>query len=353
MVGVGEGGDQSAGGGGNRPPANFQGRRVNSMARMRTIKPGFFQNDQLAELPPLARLLFIGLWTEADREGRLEDRPKRFKAVLLPYDDCAAEDVDAWLHYLDRDGFIYRYEVGRQRYIQIVNFSKHQNPHVKESPSAIPPPESGVNPSPPTGSDDDDDDTVLAEGQPCASTVLIPDGQDAGPGTAQYNPGSYSNSNSINITARARAKDPGPSANLPVPKPPLPNPDYSAEARLLAECCDLSPRTMGFKSLAALDAALAELRAIRFEFALLPEFRKWWNAEDWRGKKGQSPTVMQVRDEWAKFKKWREARATVLQMGTKKQYCGKCDHGYIPSGVTGGRALRCECVSRPRMEATA
>ena len=32
------------------------------MARLRTIKPGFFMNEELASVPPLGRLLFEGLW---------------------------------------------------------------------------------------------------------------------------------------------------------------------------------------------------------------------------------------------------------------------------------------------------
>ena len=53
------------------------------MARARNIKPGFFDNETLGELPALTRLLFIGLWCLADREGRLQDRPKRIKKELL------------------------------------------------------------------------------------------------------------------------------------------------------------------------------------------------------------------------------------------------------------------------------
>ena len=54
--------------------------------RARNIKPGFFKNDTLAELEFAARLLFIGLWGLADRAGRLEDRPKKIKAEVFPYD---------------------------------------------------------------------------------------------------------------------------------------------------------------------------------------------------------------------------------------------------------------------------
>lgn len=108
------------------------------MARARNLKPSFFTNDTLAEIDPLGRLLFQGLWCLADREGRLEDRPKRIKAELLPYDNC---DVDSLLSDLNRYGFIERYAVGEQRFIQVVNFSKHQNPHVKEAASSIPAPD--------------------------------------------------------------------------------------------------------------------------------------------------------------------------------------------------------------------
>ena len=107
------------------------------MARSRNIKPGFFLNDQLAECDPLARLLFAGLWCIADREGRLEDRPKRIKAEVLPYDNC---DVDELLRQLADHDFIIRYEVDGNAYIQVTNFKKHQNPHVKEASSIIPPP---------------------------------------------------------------------------------------------------------------------------------------------------------------------------------------------------------------------
>ena len=108
------------------------------MARARNIKPAFFMNDELAEIDPLGRLLFIGLWTIADREGRLEDRPARIKVETIPYDNC---DVDELLNELAKRDFIRRYEVDGVRYIQVTNFSKHQNPHRNERQSEIPAPD--------------------------------------------------------------------------------------------------------------------------------------------------------------------------------------------------------------------
>jgi hypothetical protein len=108
------------------------------MARARNIKPAFFTNEELVELPFSTRLLFIGLWTIADRAGRLEDRPKRIKIELFPCDDI---NVDEALNDLMARGFVIRYTAAGQRYIQIVNFERHQNPHRDERQSSIPPPD--------------------------------------------------------------------------------------------------------------------------------------------------------------------------------------------------------------------
>lgn len=110
------------------------------MARTRSIKPGFFDNELLGNLPPLTRLLFIGLWCQADRDGRLEDRPRKLKKTILGYDDLSTEDLDEMLGSLADNGFIIRYDAGGENYIQVVNFKKHQNPHMKEKPSEIPAP---------------------------------------------------------------------------------------------------------------------------------------------------------------------------------------------------------------------
>ncbi len=117
--------------------------------RIRTIKPQFFKNDELAELPMSARLFFIGLWTLADSEGRLEDRPRRIKAEIFPFDNIDADDL---LSRLQSAGFIIRYtssggqhtESGfsEMKVIQIVNFTKHQKLSGREAEyeSDFPPP---------------------------------------------------------------------------------------------------------------------------------------------------------------------------------------------------------------------
>lgn len=107
------------------------------MARIRSIKPGFFRSEDLAELPYEARLCYAGLWLIADREGRLEDRPRRIKADLFPYDTL---DIDAILTLLTIRKFIVRYEINEVPYIAIPTFLHHQRPKSDETASVIPAP---------------------------------------------------------------------------------------------------------------------------------------------------------------------------------------------------------------------
>src|SRR3990167_7392881 len=112
------------------------------MSRIRYLKPDFFKDEDLAKLPFEIRLLFAGLWNFADKEGRLEDRPSRLKAEIFPYDPV---DVEKGLKLLTREKqsshkpFIVRYEIEGQRFIQILNWEKHQKPHHTEKESVIPP----------------------------------------------------------------------------------------------------------------------------------------------------------------------------------------------------------------------
>lgn len=103
--------------------------------RIRALKPGFFKNEELCEMSAMHRLAFAGLWCCADREGRLEDRPKRLKAEIFPYDDV---DMPAMLADLAASRFIVRYVVDGQALIWIPTWDEHQHPRQDEGKSALP-----------------------------------------------------------------------------------------------------------------------------------------------------------------------------------------------------------------------
>lgn len=111
------------------------------MPRIRSLKPGFFKNEVLCELSPMHRLLFSGLWILADREGRLEDRPRRIKAEVFPYDKLSYEDMDQMLSDLSERCFVQRYQVDGERYLCMPNFARHQLISRDEPASDIPGPD--------------------------------------------------------------------------------------------------------------------------------------------------------------------------------------------------------------------
>jgi hypothetical protein len=104
------------------------------MARIRTIKPDFFTSEDIIELSPLARLLYIAIWCEADREGRLNWKPKTFKIRYLPADAC---DIDALCVEIVGRGLVVQYGDGLA---VIPSFHKHQHINPRESASILPEP---------------------------------------------------------------------------------------------------------------------------------------------------------------------------------------------------------------------
>jgi len=107
------------------------------MARTRQLHPEFFKHEDLGALSPLHRLLFQGMWCEADREGRLEDRPKRLRATWLPYDDA---DGDKLVDDLVARKHVVRYEVGGLKLLLIPSFKRWQKVHPSEVESKLPGP---------------------------------------------------------------------------------------------------------------------------------------------------------------------------------------------------------------------
>jgi hypothetical protein len=178
--------------------------------RARNIKPAFFSNEVLAALPCWQRLLFIGLWTVADREGRLENRPARIKMLLFPCDNV---DIEAGIASLASAGFLTCYEVDGRRLIAIPAWRKHQNPHHKEAPSVLPAP----------------------SGQPCmdakpeASPGQAPDKPATSPGQAPDTPeASPADSGSLIPDPGSPIPDPGtpiPDPGTPIPDPGMRTPD--------------------------------------------------------------------------------------------------------------------------------
>jgi len=95
------------------------------MARIRTIKPEFWLNEELAALPATTRLLAIGLLNHSDDEGYFVANHRVIKAAIFPFDDSLS--IQGMLMELSRLDYI-RLANGSdgKPYGVVVNFKKHQ-----------------------------------------------------------------------------------------------------------------------------------------------------------------------------------------------------------------------------------
>lgn len=97
------------------------------MARIRTLKPECWQDEKVGALSRSARLLWIGLITQADDSGRLRAAPALLKAHLMPYDaDATVEEIQEWLDEVERMGLVKCYRVGGERFAYLPRWSNHQ-----------------------------------------------------------------------------------------------------------------------------------------------------------------------------------------------------------------------------------
>ena len=112
------------------------------MSKIRTVKPELFRHEQLFEAEqnsgfPL-RLIFIGLFTVVDAEGRFRWRPRQLKLDILPYDEI---NFTAALSALVEFGFVQRYEYEGEYYGYIPTWHKHQSINQREPESVLPDPQ--------------------------------------------------------------------------------------------------------------------------------------------------------------------------------------------------------------------
>ncbi len=108
------------------------------MPRIRSIHPRASQDEDVASMTMPARLLWAYLPCNADREGRLEDRPLMLKGEVFPADNLSVSDL---LDEMVSRGFILRYQSDDGRkLIQIVSFHDYQRPDHRERESVLPPP---------------------------------------------------------------------------------------------------------------------------------------------------------------------------------------------------------------------
>lgn len=97
------------------------------MARARFIRPEFFTDDKLSELPLAARLLFAGTWCHSDLRGVFEHSAKLLRVQVFPFDEAiSVANVTEWLDMLKLHGFISTFEAEGKTWGYILKWKKHQ-----------------------------------------------------------------------------------------------------------------------------------------------------------------------------------------------------------------------------------
>ncbi|WP_377840091.1 hypothetical protein [Bosea sp. UC22_33] len=95
------------------------------MARIRSIHPAIFTDETFVTLGHPARLLWIGLWCEADDQGVFGWKPLSLHMRLTP---TAKEDVAGLLEELAAANCVRRFDIDGRPYGVIRNFVRHQRP---------------------------------------------------------------------------------------------------------------------------------------------------------------------------------------------------------------------------------
>lgn len=108
------------------------------MARKRMIDPGIWESEDFSKLSKFARLVWIGLFSNADDAGRGKANPAYIKSLLFAYDeDVDIQAIKIALDEIEKTMSIDFYEVDGKRYYQLQSWSKFQTIN-RPSPSQIP-----------------------------------------------------------------------------------------------------------------------------------------------------------------------------------------------------------------------
>ena len=92
------------------------------MSRIRSIHPGIWTDEAFMSLSAYARLLLMGIWTEAFDDGVFEWKPLTLKARIFPVDSV---DVNELLLELVHNGLVSRIDAHPKRPGVIRNFQRY------------------------------------------------------------------------------------------------------------------------------------------------------------------------------------------------------------------------------------
>lgn len=94
------------------------------MARKRMIDPNIWQSEDFSKLSTLGKLVFIGLFSLADDEGRGRSNPVYLKSILFPYEEgIRSADIDKTLSEISSNMSVIFYSCDGSSYYSLYNWN--------------------------------------------------------------------------------------------------------------------------------------------------------------------------------------------------------------------------------------
>lgn len=96
------------------------------MARIRSIKPSIWSDQRFTNLTLNARLLCLGMISNADDDGRIIASGASLIGAIFPHDDLTTRAVEKWRDEISTTGLIVVYVQGKGTYAYFPKYAKHQ-----------------------------------------------------------------------------------------------------------------------------------------------------------------------------------------------------------------------------------
>jgi hypothetical protein len=94
------------------------------MARIRSVHPGLFTDENFVQVSDAAKVLYIGILTECDDQGAFDWKPITLRLRVCPFDT----EVEKHLQELLRFDMLTHYELEGRKYGAVRNFCRFQSP---------------------------------------------------------------------------------------------------------------------------------------------------------------------------------------------------------------------------------
>ena len=97
--------------------------------RKRMIDPDIWQDEKVAKLDLLGRLILVGIITIANDYGKMRGNAGYIKNNIMPFDKTPLSDIEKSIKTIYKLGIVLCYEINNERFIKLKNWDKYQTLH--------------------------------------------------------------------------------------------------------------------------------------------------------------------------------------------------------------------------------